>query len=209
MTVPAQVPVTNSVAVAAQTVFAFNWRCDDPATVAVKKNTVLLAGSAYTVALNANQSVSPGGTITLLVGAAAADALSVYRASVFSQALALVTYGFFPAAAVALALDRIVMMLQELAAGGVGSGGGGGGGGTGGTLVPNEVPAGLVNSTNGTDGNGVFTWLAAPVSPLKFFLYVDGVRQPPNRYGLVGAVVTFNAGLNPLTGSDIRADYYI
>lgn len=205
MTQPVQVPTQSYVATLGQTVFAFNFYCDDVTALVVLKNTLIQGG--YGVALNGDQVAAPGGTVTLVVGAGVGDAVVVKRVSPIQQNTALATYGLFTAASIMLALDKIVRLIQELATG-VGTGSGGGGG-VGGTLVPNEVPAGLVNSTNGADGNGIFTFLAAPVSPLKFFLYVDGVRQPPNRYVLVGAVATFNAGLNPLTGSDIRGDYYV
>src|SRR5260370_20705956 len=43
----------------------------------------------------------------------------------------------------------------------------------GGALAKNEVPVGLVNSTTGSDGNGVFTFAFTPLSVLLFDLLVD------------------------------------
>lgn len=116
MTIAAVTPVTNSVAVAAQTIFAFGWRCDDSTTVRVNQKTVLLAPTQYAVARNADQISNPGGTVTLSVAASAGDSVVISRSSPLAQLLALIPFGAFPATAIMLALDRIVMLVQELAA---------------------------------------------------------------------------------------------
>lgn len=76
------------------------------------------------------------------------------------------------------------------------------------TMVKNETPTGAVNGTNGSDGNAAFVLAHVPKSAGLLDVLLDGVRQPPSRYTLVGNTVTFNAGFIPITGSDIRADYF-
>lgn len=209
MTVAAIVPVTNSVAAAAQTVFPFVWRADDPSTVLVIKNTVTLALNAYIVTLNADQSNNPGGIVTLVTPAALNDAIKIVRSSPLQQVVALTPFGQFTALALMLALDRVAMMVQELSA--IASGAGAGTSPPPSTtFVPNEVPGGLVNSTNGIDGNGAYTLAHAAVDNAHLFILVDGVRQPPSRWTRASgsAIFTFNSGFHPTTGSDVRADYY-
>lgn len=113
MTIAAQNPLTSLVATALQTVFPFAFRCDDSATLKVYKDDILLGGGAYTVALNADQTVSPGGTVTLAVGAALNAVVSIERVSPDQQSLSLATYGAFPAKTIELAFDKLVMLLQE------------------------------------------------------------------------------------------------
>jgi hypothetical protein len=248
MTVAAQVPSQQIAAAAGQTVFPFAWRCDDSTTVVVYVNDALDGG--FTVILNADQVAAPGGTITRAVPSVLGDLITVERVTPQTQTTALTKYGPFPASTITNALDRMVMLLQEVWAkvsrsvnfprsiltkllsfdlpapqgGGTPFGWRTDDGGLHyyianvpqlvigvtqlATMVKNEVPAGLVNSTDGTDGNGVFTFAHVPASALLFDILIDGVRQPPNRYVRVGAVATFNAGFFPFAGSDIRADYF-
>lgn len=249
MSLPAQNPAPQVSASAGQTVFPFSWRCDDSTTVIVYVNDVQTGGS--TIALNADQTASPGGTATLAVAAGAGDIITIERVNPQAQTVALSAYFPFTAVAVVAALDRIVEMLQEfwsklgraaivkramlwkvssfelplpqtagqaigwktddgvhyylaniipaatvITAAAVG------------TLVKNEVPAGAVNSTTGSDGNGAFTFAHVPISAAYLDVLVDGVRQPPARYVRVGAVVTFNPTFFPITGADVRGDYY-
>lgn len=77
-----------------------------------------------------------------------------------------------------------------------------------GTMVKNEVPGGAVNGTTGSDGNAAFALAHTPISTVLMDIYVDGVRQPPARYGRVNNIVTFLAPYIPITGSTIYADYF-
>lgn len=249
MGLPAQNPAPQISAIAGQTVFPFSWRCDDASQVVVWKNDVQIGGSG--VVLNADQTASPGGNVTLAVAAAAGDIVTIERVNPQTQNAAFSAYLPFTAVALTAALDRIVEMLQELWARfgraitvkrsrltktssfelpvpettGLALGWKTDDGtnwyignltpsasvvtaASAGTLVKNEVPAGAVNSTTGSDGNAVFTLAFAPLSAALFDLLIDGVRQPPSRYVRVGVTVTMNPTFLPIAGSDIRADYY-
>lgn len=194
------------VAAAGQTVFPFNFRCDVSATLFVSKNAIAQGG--FTVALNADQTAAPGGSITLAVGALLADVVKVQRITPQTQSAAFSQYGAFSSASLMAVLDSLVMMIQELSVLANAAGG----------IVPptngieNDVPAGLVNSTDGTDGNGSFTFSHAPAVGFDAFFNVllDGVRQPPGRYAKVpgSPTIQFGAGFHPIAGSDIRGDYF-
>jgi hypothetical protein len=114
MTVAVQTPLVNAVAAGGQTVFPFAFRCDDSATIVVYKNDILQAGGAYAVALNADQTAAPGGTVTFGVGLLANDIVSIERDSVEQQTAHFTAYSAFPAATVETALDRAVMIIQEI-----------------------------------------------------------------------------------------------
>lgn len=207
MTVQIQTPLVDAIAVGGQVLFNFAFRCDDASWITVLVNAVQQGGAAYAVALNADQTNNPGGTVTFGVAPGAGKAVRIERVSPAQQSVHYTPYGPFPATTVEAALDRIVMLLQELgvtrqsltpvptpAAPG--------------TQVLEEVPTGAVNSTDGTDGNGHFVLAHAPLAG-TLRVWVDGVRQPPARYVLVGNAWDFNAGYHPApAGAYVCADYY-
>lgn len=110
MSLPAQNPKQQLVAAGGQTVFAFTFRCDDSLTIQVWSNDLQLGGVA--VALNADQSAAPGGTVTI-AAAIAGDIVTIERVTPQTQTLALTAYNAFTAAAITTALDRMVELLQE------------------------------------------------------------------------------------------------
>lgn len=209
MTVPIQTPLVNSIAGVGQVAFPFGFRCDDSSWLAVTVDTVAQPAAAYAVFLNANQKTTPGGIVTFGVAPGAGKSIIVERVSPAQQTTAFSPYGPFPATSVEAALDRLVMLLQEI-------------GVTRQSLTPVPAPAtpgtyvseedcgatGIVpNSTDGTDGTAIFFTVHAPLAGY-FKVFVDGVRQPPSRYSLVGNTVTFNAGYHPTTGSYVCYEYY-
>lgn len=112
MSLPAQNPYPQQVAAANQKVFLFGWRCDDAGTVTVWVNDGQDGG--FTVTLNPDQTGSPGGSITRAVGCAAGDVVTIERTSAQVQTFGLTAYTPYTAAALSLALDRMVEMVQEL-----------------------------------------------------------------------------------------------
>lgn len=110
MSLPAQNPSQSMVATGGQTVFPFTFRCDDSTTIQAWIADAQQGG--FAVALNADQVGNPGGTITLPAQAAGA-VVTVERVNFQTQTLALTAYNPFTAAALTLALDRMVEMLQE------------------------------------------------------------------------------------------------
>lgn len=246
MSLPAQNPKQQLVAAAAQTVFAFTFRCDDSLLITVWSNDLPLGG--FAVALNADQIANPGGTVTI-AAALLGDIVTIERITPQTQTLALTAYNAYTAAAITSALDRMVELLQEFwaftarmfyvkrsiqsrittfqlptpvvgqALGWV-SGDGGltfrldnvgnviVGVTVAGTMVKNEVTADLVNGTNGSDGNALFTLAHTPISDGLLDVLVDGVRQPNARWTRVLRAVTFLNGFKPIVGSDVRFDYF-
>jgi hypothetical protein len=114
MSLPDQNVAPQSIAVFGQKVFAFAWRCDDPATVVVWVDDIQDGG--FAVALNPDQTAVPGGSITRAVACLGGEVVTVERASPKTQITNLVRYGPFPADTVTTMLDRAVMLLQEVAA---------------------------------------------------------------------------------------------
>ncbi len=71
------------------------------------------------------------------------------------------------------------------------------------TLVDNEVPGGVINSTN-----TIFTLATAPNPVGSLHLYRNGLRQFSTLdFNLVGVTVTFTVVATPLTGDTLLADY--
>lgn len=206
MTVPIQSPMAAIAAAGGQTAFPFGFRCDDSSWLTVLVDTVAQPGAAYGVALNSDQKASPGGIVTFGVAPGAGKAVIIERVSPAQQSVAFTPYGPFPAVSVEAALDRLLMLIQELGVtrqslSPVPSPA------TPGTQVIGEVPAQVPSSTDGTDGVQAFSTAHAPLAG-TLRVYVDGVRQPPTRYALVGSTYTFIAGYRPVTGSYICHDYY-
>jgi hypothetical protein len=114
MSLPAQNPAPQVVATLGQTVIPFSWRCDSSTLINVYVNDTLTGG--WTANLNADQVAIPGGTVTLAAGSAAGDVITVERVNPQTQTLALTAYLPFTASALMAALDRMVELLQEIAA---------------------------------------------------------------------------------------------
>lgn len=78
----------------------------------------LQQGTDYTVSMNADQSATPGGTITLTSGTGLAkDAVLVIGSAVdYTQTLDLTNYTRFAPELITTALDRIVVMIQQIVA---------------------------------------------------------------------------------------------
>jgi hypothetical protein len=114
MSLAAQNVAPQAVAAPGQLLFPFAWRCDDPTTVKVWVNDVQDGG--FAVALNADQTAAPGGSITRAVACFGGEVVTVERTSPQTQTTSLVRYGPFPADTVTSMLDKAVMLLQEVAA---------------------------------------------------------------------------------------------
>lgn len=113
MTVAIQVPLVSAISAALQTVFPFNFRCDDSATLAIYVNDVL-QGGGFTIALNVDQDATPGGTITFAAGRAAGDIVSIERQSPDQQGSDFSAYTRFPASVMETSLDKLIMLMQEV-----------------------------------------------------------------------------------------------
>lgn len=76
------------------------------------------------------------------------------------------------------------------------------------TFVDNETPGGSITSTNGTNGNGVFTLAQTPSPAASLQLFKNGVLQvPATDYNLSGSTITYVSGRYPVTGDIHRASY--
>jgi parallel beta-helix repeat protein len=98
----------------ATTAFTFTF----PVTTSSSHVEVFLAGvkqtSGYTVALNANQSSSPGGTVTFTTAPANAVAVRIQRTVPLDQQTVYTPYSAFPAKTTEKALDRGVHQAQQV-----------------------------------------------------------------------------------------------
>lgn len=111
MTVPVQVPFTTIISALNQAIFPFNFRCDD----ATQIHTFLADVESFVgvVALNADQAAAPGGTVTLPPQATGVK-VSIERQGPQQQSVAIATYGPFASATMMTALDKVIMLLQEI-----------------------------------------------------------------------------------------------
>lgn len=114
MSLPVQNVAPQAVAAPGQTIFPFAWRCDDSALVRVWVNDALDGG--FTVLPNADQTASPGGTITRGVACVGGEVVTVERTSPQAQTTDLTRYGAFPASTITNVLDKTIMLTQEMAA---------------------------------------------------------------------------------------------
>lgn len=74
--------------------------------------------------------------------------------------------------------------------------------------VFNEIPDGLVNSTDGSDGNGTFYLAHIPVDPDRLGLFKAGVRQTRGvHFTIAGRRIDYVSSLFPLSGDTHLADY--
>lgn len=89
-----------------------------PVTTSSSHVEVFLAGvkqvAGYTVALNANQSSSPGGTVTFTTPPANAVAVKIQRTVPLTQETVYTPYSAFPAKTTEKTLDRIVYQAQQI-----------------------------------------------------------------------------------------------
>ena len=75
-------------------------------------------------------------------------------------------------------------------------------------FVDNETPAGLINSTDGSDGNGTYTLANTPNPAGSLQLFVTSTLMVSAvHFTLAVATITFIAPFNPLTGESLRAWY--
>jgi lysophospholipase L1-like esterase len=93
--------------------FAFTFRADSSSWVKVYLDNAL-QGAGYTVALNANQTANPGGTVTFTSPPASSVAVKIQRESPKTQASAFSPYTAFPSKTVEGTLDKLAMQGQEL-----------------------------------------------------------------------------------------------
>jgi hypothetical protein len=77
-------------------------------------DTFLSYGSDYTVAINSDQTASPGGSVTLTVAPAAGYSLTLLRNLGFTQGASLPDQGGFYPEVIEAALDRLTMLAQQL-----------------------------------------------------------------------------------------------
>lgn len=100
--------------------FPFSFKCFDEQelkvwlTDAEGVDSLLLLDSQYTLALNVDQEVSPGGVVTTLVAYGYGQSITLQSSLIFSQDLDLINAGAWQPDAVETALDRIVIMCQQL-----------------------------------------------------------------------------------------------
>lgn len=81
-----------------------------------------------------------------------------------------------------------------------------------GNFVWDETPTGTINSTTGSDGNGVFTLANTPSPATSVQLYQTAIGSgtymvPTLNYNISGATITYTAGNFPITGTTHRANY--
>lgn len=98
----------------ATTAFAFTF----PVTTSASHVEVLVAGvkqvSGYTVALNANQTSSPGGTVTFTAAPGNGLTVRIQRTVPLTQETVYTPYSAFPAKTTERALDRVVYQAQQV-----------------------------------------------------------------------------------------------
>lgn len=102
-----------------QTAFPFSFKAFSETDLALYKTdgttqTLLSNPSHYTVSLNADQNVSPGGTITVTTAPLSSEALTLLRTVQSRQELDLITGGAFSPEAMETALDKLVMLIQQV-----------------------------------------------------------------------------------------------
>jgi len=110
---------TYAEAAAGATVYYFTFRCDAASWVKTYVGGVLTT-TGITVALNADQDASPGGSVTFL--SAATETVRIERDTPLTQEVNYNDYDAFPAATHEAALDKLTLAVQDAdrdAAGGV------------------------------------------------------------------------------------------
>ncbi len=84
--------------------------------IATSVETVLVLDSDYTVALNIDQNAAPGGVITMMVAPPVGTSLAATSDLDMTQTLDLTNQGGFYPTAINSAMDRVVIMIQQLSA---------------------------------------------------------------------------------------------
>lgn len=104
------------------TVFAFNFRVLQAADIKVVRtvtangaqtDSVLGIGTHYTVTLNADQSASPGGSVTMLTAPAPGHQITILRNMAATQGVSIPNQGGFYPRVVEQALDKLTMLVQQ------------------------------------------------------------------------------------------------
>ena len=132
----------------------FNFKVFSPVDVLVRRHaaddsiTALTYGMHYTVVLNGDQEVQPGGVVTLLAMGGAGDSHTVTSATPALQLVDWLGVGTLHPDTITDKFDHLTVMIQELRQ----SGGGSGGGGSGGDSIP--LPAPEANKLLGWNGSG-------------------------------------------------------
>ena len=80
----------------------------------VAADTTLVAGTDYTITLNADQDASPGGIATLTVAPAVGTQTTILRNLTLTQGASLPNQGGFYPKVIENALDKLTMMVQQL-----------------------------------------------------------------------------------------------
>ena len=132
----------------------FNFKVFSPVDVLVRRHaaddsiTVLTYGMQYTVLLNGDQEVQPGGVVTLLAMGGVGDSHTVTSATPALQLVDWLGTGTLHPDTITDKFDHLTVMIQELRQ----NGGGSGGGGSGGDSMPLPVPE--ANKLLGWNGAG-------------------------------------------------------
>ena len=79
--------------------------------------STLVLGTNYSVALNADQDIAPGGTVTPVVAVAVGATLSITTAAAAMQAASLTNLGGFFPKVIEGALDRLTILIQQILSG--------------------------------------------------------------------------------------------
>ncbi len=104
------------------TVFPFSFKvftASDLTVVSTTEglDTTLVLNSSYSVVLNSNQDTSPGGTVTLFVAPASSYTITITSAVAQTQPVVLTNNGGFYPTVINNALDRLTILIQQLAEG--------------------------------------------------------------------------------------------
>lgn len=155
-----------------QYAMSFAFKVFSPTDVAVLETvgdttTALVYGTQYTVGLNADQDMNPGGDVAIDAGYPWPGVGATYKVTSRMAALQQVAYtgvGTIHPRTIVEQFDRIVILIQQLLTSGVGGGGGGGGGD--GTLR-DELASGAGGGMVGAWGPGGATTVQAEIDRLE------------------------------------------
>lgn len=107
----------------ATTVFAFNFKVQQAADIKVVRtvtsngtqlDTTLAAGADYTVAVNGDQSASPGGNVTMTSAPAVGQQITILRNIAATQGASIQNQGAFYPKVLENAFDKLTMLVQQL-----------------------------------------------------------------------------------------------
>lgn len=145
------------------------------------EETILTLDADYSVAMNADQTNTPGGTITTSINLAAGSTLSMTSNIANVQNLDLTNNGGFYPAQINGALDRIVVMVQQLAAR------------VGGNLnIGGAAAVQTVAKLATSAGTSLIGFIQAGVGavPITLQNFLRASRVTPGQFGAVGDGVT-------------------